>query len=462
MESAAEWAGLEQTAEWHRRLGRVLRDVGCYEAALKHFEKAVSIDPGMWLAKAGIALIYILQEKYQEALDCNEAALMLAEADDRNETKDKDYGLWSIYLKSAECYAKLSAAIEEGGDKKQKVRLLKLALENYKKAFSFNDTDFTCVEKSLGYLYDFAYSDDLTVTEADGSTNEDLKIPTERECLEQIMELLHLLNDTDKGETTNLVKYLHKNMYDDDSLFEIIACAASDLEELEWLQSKYVEAIAFAGKNRLPVISANLAVCLGRLYGIYGNEEERAVRLWEAVGTERITSTALASDIGYARTTALNNLGQYYIRKAIKNDLNADRYIMKMERIVAKRRYGARMGTEDSVPPNDVAIYLAAWYHKVGRDEEAREIVKPHIRDALMILSDDDPSNDMDGFWDISRALVAVGDDVNAVAAFHAIRNYEDGKAVIQESLLDDPTVITNPRSISHLIALANFLAVGQ
>jgi hypothetical protein len=195
---------------------------------------------------------------------------------------------------------------------------------------------------------------------------------------------------------------------------------------------------------------------------VYGNEEERAVRLWEAVGTERITSTALASDIGYARTTALNNLGQYYIRKAIENDLNADRYIMKMERIVAKRRYGARMGTEDSVPPNDVAIYLAAWYHKVGRDEEAREIVKPHIRDALMILSDDDPSNDMDGFWDISRALVAVGDDVNAVAAFHAIRNYEDGKAVIQESLLDDPTVITNPRSISHLNALANFLAVGQ
>lgn len=91
------------------------------------------------------------------------------------------------------------------------------------KAFSFNDTDFTCVEKSLGYLSNFAYSNDLIVKEVGSSTNEDSKIPTERECLEEIMELLHLLNDSDKGETTNLVTFLYRNMYDDNTFFEIIA-----------------------------------------------------------------------------------------------------------------------------------------------------------------------------------------------------------------------------------------------
>ena len=52
------------------------------------------------------------------------------------------------------------------------------------------------------------------------------------------------------------------------------------------------------------------------------------------------------------------------------------------------------MGTEDSVPPNDISLFLAAWYHKLGRPERGRELVKPHIRVGLVILSDDDPSID--------------------------------------------------------------------
>ena len=100
----------------------------------------------------------------------------------------------------------------------------------------------------------------------------------------------------------------------------------------------------------------------------------------------------MATENGTARTYAINHLGQYCIRKVLENESAAAWYIEKMERIAAKRRYGASMGTEDSVPPNDISLFLVAWYHELGRSERARELVKPHIRDGLVILSDDDPS----------------------------------------------------------------------
>ena len=138
-----------------------------------------------------------------------------------------------------------------------------------------------------------------------------------------------------------------------------------------------------------------------------------------------------------------NQLGIYCIRKAISDESDAEQYVNKMERITAKRRYGARMGTEGFVPPNDVALYLAAWYHKVGRDEEAHEAVKAHIQDALVILSDDDPSNDMEGYFNLSRALLAIGDERNAVAIFNAIRPYKNGLAVIEKPEGEDEEVHT-------------------
>ena len=127
----------------------------------------------------------------------------------------------------------------------------------------------------------------------------------------------------------------------------------------------------------------------------------------------------------------MDELGRLCIRKALEDESKAGRYVRKMERITSKRRYGGRIGIENSVPLNDVALYLAAWYHKVGRDEDAREAVKGHIRDALVVLSDDDPTNDIDGYWNLVKALLLVGDEANALAVYHSVRPYENGQAVI-------------------------------
>ena len=424
LQSTAEWAGFERSAEWHRRVAIVLRDFSWFDAAFERFNKALELDPGMWLAKAGISKIFFARKQYRESLQNDEAVLKMAKENDQ---------MQEIYKRMGDCYTSLSGDEDEVSDSLDTIRLLKMALESYKKAFAYSDVFYECIDNSLEILDIFAYHSDVILRKGkDSEKDAKTELPSKRQCFEQVMEIVHAMNDTAKDGTTNLVKYLHKNKYDDTEIFQIIALGAIELNEVEWLQGRYREAINLANKRRQPVVSACLALCLARLYAQYGNEEDRAVRIWETLGMEPVTSTALETDIGYARTEALNQLGQYCIRKAMEDESNAHLYVGKMERIVSKRRYGPRLGiAADSVPPNEVAIHLAAWYHKVGRDGDAREAVKHHIQDALIILSDDDPNNDYDGYWQLSRALMAIGDEVNAFAICYSLREYKDGLAVI-------------------------------
>lgn len=62
---------------------------------------------------------------------------------------------------------------------------------------------------------------------------------------------------------------------------------------------------------------------------------------------------------------------------------------------------------------------------------EAHKAVKSHIKDALVILSDDDPSNDAEGYVSLADAFIAVNDDVNAIAVCQALRAMKKGVAVL-------------------------------
>ena len=117
---------------------------------------------------------------------------------------------------------------------------------------------------------------------------------------------------------------------------------------------------------------------------------------------------------------------------------------------VLTHRRGAAFSGLDSAPPNEIALYLSAWYCKKGHVEskrliadfrgnstnwyattEAHELAKPHVKDALVILSDDDPSNDSQGYISLANAFIAVNDDINALAVYHSFRPMKRGIAVL-------------------------------
>lgn len=250
--------------------------------------------------------------------------------------------------------------------------------------------------------------------------------------LEQIMDLLHDLAETQKDDThTNLTKCLLDYKFPDSDLFERAAAAAHATEELEWMQGRYREAIGVATKDLQHVAAACLSLCLAELYIIYGDEPDKAVRIWERIGTEGSGSAALETDIAWTRQWALNQLGLYWLRSALADQVKTDLFIPKMERIVSRGRQGAQLNVRNKIPPSDMAKYLAFWYRKHGRMDEARQLVRPHIKDAILMLSDDDPSNDSEAFYDVSRVFLALGDAENFLAMMYVNRFYDDAGIVV-------------------------------
>lgn len=440
MRDTAEWAALDKTAEWHRRVGSALLKLDFHDDALAEFREALKLDPSSWRAKKGIADVYNKQTKYTEAIDMTNEVLQLLEDDE--EALHGDFR--EAHMRNGDSYEELAEAIGDDGDLTEKAKLFEFALESFEKAFSHNKYDFECVRRAIHVLHKLAQLEH-SVSPSPGTQSEertDLGVPNgiQLECYEKIMKLLHMLNDIEGDTYKTFFRFLDLHGYPSVEVFQIIATAAQELQQLEWLQGRIRQAILAARKELEVVTAADLALCLAALYGTYGDDEERALRIWEALGSEPVTSAALASSMGQSRTYALNEFGRCCLRRALEDETNAETYMRKLERITAKRGYGARMGTEDSVPPNDVGCYLAAMYHKIGRYNMAVEAVRPHLKDAMIILSDDDPSNDFDCFYDLSKALLSIGDEANAIAIRLAYRRYREGIAVVDTSQSTEPT----------------------
>ena len=437
--SGAEWAGLEQTAEWHRRLAMTYRDVECWDDAKRHFEKALELDSGLWMALAGIAMLHYRREEYEEAIKCREAILTAVEADTTHDESFKTIsGRWASYSNLGEIYSSMSGKIDS---------------EFTKATFALDTKSFVCFRQAVKYKpadYDalarciYYYHNVLQLSELDEDQDHDQEgtsekhtdtpdIPTAAECHERIMELVHEVDGTLRDDKhTNFVHSLMENKYDSGDYFQILSNAARETGQLEWLQDRYRAAISAARTDLQPVTAACLSLCLAELHYKYG-DQDKAMRIWEGVGLQSAQTTKVESEITYARWQALNKLGMHCITRAFEDETQADKWIGKMERIIAKQhgRRGAAAAAQSSIPPNEIALYVAAWYCKQGRNEEARELVKPHVKEALVILSDDDPSNDSEGYMNMTNAFTAVRDDVNAIAVLQAIRPMKKGVAVL-------------------------------
>jgi len=367
--ATAEFGGFEKTADWHRRLARALRDAGHYEAAIKEFEEAISLDPDMWIAKAGIAKLYMKQEKYEEAIQLDNEILERAGKDDKMTIADKNLSLWELCKRLAASYNAVVDAIDRSdGDLEKLVKYMHFALGYFKKAFSYRNTDYECIESYCLLLSNFAdpgppWANEEDTEQAETKHSDLPDIPTPSECYETAMDIIHDLADTQIDEShTNLVRCLYEYKYSDDAFFQFLARSAKETDQLEWLQGRYKEAISQATKDLKAVVAACLNLCLADLYHRYGNDEDKAFRIWQAVGTEGTGSTRVQSDIAFARMQALNELGSYCLQKALDDPAVAPKWIEKLEKVATKRKYGARIGALDTIPPSYITLYLASWY----------------------------------------------------------------------------------------------------
>jgi tetratricopeptide (TPR) repeat protein len=390
---AAEWSSMEKTAIWYQRVAVILRTSGHYDEALEYFLKSDQMDPNDWLTKAGLAKLYVLKKQWQKAieLDENTEQVLLKRIEEEPDKGDRHrISAHQVQERIGDSYGQLK-------DKENR-------FASFKRAFANKPDCDRCINVIIFHQNDeHLYKDTIDTLK---------KLQSE---------------EVAGKEYSRLTASLWENPYGDVPYFGNCADAARETGELDFLIEAYREAIRAAKKEAKNIIVSWLELSLAKLYKEFAGDEKKAVRTWE-----RIVDTFAASkekdEIGVVKEVASDFLAMHYISQAVNagtGSAEAEKHGKKLEKLVRKKTTSANE-VMAWIPANTPALILGLWYRLSGRQEEAEACFRPCIKEAIQILSDDDPENDIKGLFELQNALFVAGDDSDVLAIAYYLGVYED------------------------------------
>ena len=389
---AAEWAEFKQTALWNRRLAEcLLVNRHCMEA-LQHFEKALELDPTSWMTQEGIARAFAALGHYQMAIELEKVVVtiqtrLLSKSRELKPTDDENV--------PSRCRVATNCLI---ADWYTRLKDSKSAVNHYLKALEIDKQRYDIVYECIKILF----------------LDEEFK---------GIISLLKGLNEnSDNQKYTNLIKTV--SMYPwRETFFLFVLRASIETEQLQWLQDVYEKVVAIAKKRLSPAKATALTGCLAMIYLSSGFQEEKLENLFDDALKPVIRPGALGnSSLKSGQDYIAQMYGSYCLQKvdSADNDSEAARYVEKMERLCHIESNDAD-DAPDVIATSFLAVSLGNWHQLHGREEAARRYLKPRFKEALMILSDEDPSNDGSGYYSLAKVLLAAGEDERARAVLQAL-----------------------------------------
>ncbi|EXJ81633.1 hypothetical protein A1O1_07698 [Capronia coronata CBS 617.96] len=260
-----------------------------------------------------------------------------------------------------------------------------------------------------------------------------------QERYEDIIEFLQQLQrDKDPAYgISRLSMTFHSNVYAM-ALHNGVVLAGKKTGNLPFVQAAYRSAIEQAmDQEYLPMephtkaryrvaLTSELADILYK-YPQDPEDQEEALELWE-------TCLADADDIGLApaRLSIAKSLSTVYAEQlhqvgsdTKQTDEILDRLLQLSGETTADLAAdfgGAFVSTVDT------RLLVGRYYSKVGMKKEAEDCLRSHIRIGIDLLSDDDPSNDWQGYLRLASTLMYYGDKENALAAWSLIGPNEFNK----------------------------------
>lgn len=397
-----EWVKTELKVDkpnslWVVQMAITLRRLGFYKEAIEKSRIAHDLDPDNWRADFCLAQTYALQKDYTTAVQTLSA---LVSAFRTNQDRLKEFRD-VFYTELLDFLGEWNAEISQYDAAMEAFREI---LENYPDN------------------YETA-----------------LKVITMLKRQEKFSEIIRFLQDMNKTMNdqglSRLIAMYH--VYADDSTYhDTISFAAQRSNSLGALKEAYQDAVEAAKED-----ASKLAVLIALRYW-YGltlfhdhhsqKDHDEAVSFWEqniAVGDSRGSSW----DIRYTRSVTAAKLASVYLQRAKDAGLKsftAQEYLKRLTFLSSGKLDGINV---------DTPLLLGRLYHLMGQDQQAKECMRGHVRVALDLLSDDDPSNDWQGYLKLAVTLAPFDDDVNALAAWSLIGPLEDEE--VEEKLESDPGI---------------------
>ncbi|KAI9855693.1 MAG: hypothetical protein M1813_009655 [Trichoglossum hirsutum] len=398
---AEKWAAAELGVSrpdplWIVRMAITFRAFGFYDDAIERIRLAHELDPNFWRADVCLARIYALQGKLPLALRTISRIVERFRDDEELMQKDRDryydalffVGKWNSELgqDNPTCYDTAMEALREA---------LRSNPDRY---------DIACMI--------------VLVLAKQGK-------------FQELIEFLQDMNNkkNDKG-LSRLIAMYHEFAYDT-QYHETTVMAAQRANSLKMIKEAYVNAVEAAKEGSDIETLAYLRFWYGQaLFHNHETEEDQdeAVKIWEQ--NIRISAAQVSNlYIQYTRSVTARKLASIYLQQAKRAGMSSHLARQNIEKLT----YLSSKDTEDDdheATNPDTRLLLARLLRTMEGEESARECMRPNVKIALDLLSDDDPSNDWQGFIKLAMVFGTYGDDVNALAAWSLLGPIEENPGI--------------------------------
>ncbi|KAI9667075.1 MAG: hypothetical protein M1831_001252 [Alyxoria varia] len=147
-------------------------------------------------------------------------------------------------------------------------------------------------------------------------------------------------------------------------------------------------------------------------------QEESAMSLLEEV--VQLHQTHPNHDLDWAKNYAILRLSAIYMDRAKRESFGSE----LAESYLDKTREFSEDGYFGDTSIWGLRLLLSRYYKLEGSVEEARNLARGHMKNALEFLSDEDPTNDWQGYGRIGYVLKTIGDERNALTAFSLLTRF--------------------------------------
>ena len=395
--SLLDWARQQSgitdlTYSYYYRVAKIYHLRRNYKKAEEIFQRAISLqDDNAYEARCGLADLYA---------DANVKDFSIA-VDTMSEVSER---LSMLPTPSEKEQERLKTSLKKIAAWKKRLLLYDDAMEIYQKLLSKDAGDYAILCEILSLLAD-------------------------RNDLGQVLGYINDLQSQTDGETENdRLTQLLLSRADDEGVHDIISHTARELQYSSKIQESYEKAIQIAemeaGKDKAKpsvktvlYLKHSLASSLHRR----GTQAEilKAIKLWEEITAQR----ELSSDFWitwWLRRRAYCRLCLHYLAEARSPGMDsssADQFVAKVKSVVE----GLPKEREALLEEYEMKALLGHHFAVVGQKEQAKQQLKSIIEIGIGLLSDDDDTNDHQGYMRLADGFMRFRDDENALAALSLV-----------------------------------------
>ncbi|PGH12190.1 hypothetical protein AJ80_06810 [Polytolypa hystricis UAMH7299] len=403
IEEIEKWAMSELPDEqhdslWLVNLAKTFKTFRHFDRAIEKCIEARDLDPSYWRATYELSQVYAWQGNNDKAIE-EVTKVIQTFRDDKSLIEKWNDVFYDMIIDLASF--------------NYQVKNYDAAMATFKEVYDLNPDKYLPVFQIVNLLHDQKkYSDIIEFLQS-------MRMEVNSEGLPRLVAMSHDFA-------------FSRNFHD------MIREAGQQTNQIELIKDTYVSAVEAAkvaeGKtSTLAAIRFRYALFL---YHDYDTEESHmeAMNLWE----QNLALPPRNNDWRFtnAMTDTVQTLAQIYLQKAKDAGLDtptAQDYLRKLVYLVCDR-----VDPDDEQANYNTNLILARFYHLLGDKEQARKSVRRDIKTGIDLLSDDDLSNDIDAYRQLAAALMRVGDDVNALAAWSLVGPTEEEEEEQNEEQPDE------------------------